>query len=84
MTIFKKLSINTENKSLNYSILIGNNFIKLLENNFFKILQGRKIYVIYDEFFYKLRLHKDLFENFKKLSTKLSSEVFFFQNQVKR
>ena len=83
MTTFKKLSINTENKSLNYSILIGNNFIKLLENNFFKTLQGRKIYVIYDEFFYKLKLHKDLFENFKKLSTKLSSEVFFFKIKSK-
>ena len=57
MTILKKLSISTENKSLNYSILIGNNFIKLLENNFFKTLRGRKIYVIYDEFFYKLHFN---------------------------
>ena len=83
MTILKKLSINTENKSFKYSILIGDNFIKLLENNFFKTLRGKKIYVIYDEFFYKIKSHKNLIEKFEKLSAKLSSENFFFKIKSK-
>ena len=83
MNILKKLSINTENKSFKYSILIGDNFIKLLENNFFKTLRGKKIYVIYDEFFYKHKSHKNLIEKFEKLSTKLSSENFFFKIKSK-
>ncbi len=83
MTDFKKLSINTENNSFKYSILIGNNFIKTLKNNFSQILKGKKIYVIYDEFFYKLKLHKDLIENFNKLSKKLESEIFFFKIKSK-
>ena len=77
MTVLKKLSIYNDNKSFKYSILIGNNFIENLENYFFKTLKEKKIYVVYDEFFYKLKLHKNLIENFKKLSDKLASEIFF-------
>ena len=83
MTILKKLSINTENKSFKYSILIGDNFIDTLENNFFKTLKGKKIYVVYDEFFFKSKSHLNLFKNFEKLSTKLSSEIFFFKIKSK-
>jgi len=57
MSVLKKISVINENKSFKYSILIGNNFIKILEKNFSKTLKGKKIYVIYDEFFHKLRLH---------------------------
>ena len=77
MTILKKLSINTENKSIKYSILIGDNFIESLENNFFKTLTRKKIYVIYDEFFYKVKSHKKLVENFENLSKNYYQEVFF-------
>ena len=83
MTVLKKLSINTKNESFKYPILIGNNFIKSLENNFFKTLKEKKIYVIYDEFFYKLKSHKSLIKKFQKLSTKLSSESFFFKIKSK-
>ena len=83
MTVLKKLSINTENKSLKYSILIGDNFMESLENNFFKTLKGKKIYVIYDEFFYKIKSHKKLVENFENLSTKLLSKIFFFKIKSK-
>ena len=83
MTILRKLSINTENKSFKYPILIGNNFIDTLENNFFKTLKEKKIYVIYDEFFYKFKFHLNLFKKFEKLSTKLSSEIFFFKVKSK-
>ena len=62
MTVLKKISVINANKSFKYSILIGNNFIQTLENNFFKTLKGKKIFVIYDEFFYKLQLHKNLIE----------------------
>ena len=75
MTILKKLSINTENKSFKYPILIGDNFIEALENNFFKTLKEKKIYVIYDEFFYKVKSHKKLVENFENLSKKLLSRI---------
>ena len=71
MTVLKKISVINENKSSKYSILIGNNFIKTLEKNFSKTLKGRKIYVIYDEFFHKLQLHKNLIKDFEKVSTKL-------------
>ena len=66
MTVLKKISVINENKSFKYSILIGNNFIQTLEKNFSKTLKGKKIYIIYDEFFYKLQLHENLIENFKK------------------
>ena len=84
MTVLKKISVINENKSFKYSILIGNNFIQTLEKNFSKTLKGKKIYIIYDEFFYKLKLHKNLIKDFEKVSTKLGSENFFFQNQIKR
>ena len=84
MTVLRKLSIKNETPSSQYSIFIGDNYVRLLENNFFKTLNRKKIYIIYDEFFFKFNLNKNLIEKFKKLSTKLSSEVFFFQNQVKR
>ena len=71
MTVLKKISVINEIKSFKYSILIGNNFIELLEKNFSKILKGKKIYVIYDEFFYKLQLHENLIEEFEKVSTKI-------------
>ena len=77
MTVLRKISIKNEKQSFQYSIFIGDNYIQLLENNFLKTLKGKKIYVIYDEFFNKLKLNKNLIEKFKKLSTKLSSEVFF-------
>ena len=83
MTDFKKLSINTMNKPFKYPILIGNNFIESLKNNFFQTLKEKKIYVIYDEFFYKLKLHKNLIESFNKFSTKLESEIFFFKIKSK-
>ena len=83
MTVLKKLSVTNHNKSFKYSILIGDDFSELLEKNFSKILKGKKIYVIYDEFFYKLKLIKNLIDNFKKLSTKLSSEIFFFKTKSK-
>ena len=83
MSFLKKISINTENKSFIYPILIGDNYIDLLENNFSKTLKEKKIYVIYDEFFNKLKSHKNLVENFETLSTKLSSEVFFFKIRSK-
>ena len=83
MTVLKKLSIKNENPSFQYSIFIGNNYIQSLENKFFKILKGKKIYVIYDEFFNKFNLNKNLIEKFKKLSSKLSSEVFFFKIKSK-
>ena len=60
MTVLKKISVINETKSFKYSILIGNNFIQTLEKNFSKTLKGKKIYVIYDEFFHKLQLHKNL------------------------
>ena len=60
MTVIKKISVVNENKSLKYSILIGNNFIQTLEKNFSKTLRGKKIYIIYDEFFYNLQLHENL------------------------
>ena len=84
MTVLKKISVVNENKSFKYPILIGNNFFELLEKNFSKTLEGKKIYVIYDEFFNKLQLHKNLIEDFKKVSTRLGSEIFFFQTQIKR
>ena len=79
MTISKKLSINTESKSFKYSILIGDDFSRLLEKNFSNTLKRTKIYVIYDEFFDKLKLNENLIQKFKKLSKKLSSEIFFFK-----
>ena len=83
MTVLKKLSIKSKNPSFQYSIFIGNNYIQSLENKFFKILKRKKIYVIYDEFFNKFNLNKNLIEKFKKLSSKLSSEVFFFKIKSK-
>ena len=83
MTVLKKLSVTNHNKSFKYSILIGDDFSELLEKNFSKTLKGKKIYVMYDEFFYKLKLIKNLIDNFKKLSTKLSSEIFFFKTKSK-
>ena len=83
MTVLKKLSVTNHNKSFKYSILIGDDFSETLEKNFSKILKEKKIYVIYDEFFYKLKLIKNLIDNFKKLSTKLSSEIFFFKTKSK-
>ena len=79
MTFLKKLSIKNENKSFKYSILIGDNFIEILENKFFKVLKGNKIYVIYDEFFYKSEPHVNLIKNFNKLSKNLNGEIFFFK-----
>ena len=83
MTVLKKLSVTNHNKSFKYSILIGDDFSELLEKKFSKTLKGKKIYVMYDEFFYKLKLIKNLIDNFKKLSTKLSSEIFFFKTKSK-
>ena len=83
MNVLNKLSIKNKNQSFQYSIFIGNNYIKSLEINFFKTLKGKKIYIIYDEFFNKFKLNKNLIEKFKKLSTKLSSEVFFFKIKSK-
>ena len=83
MTVLKKLSINIGNKSFKYSIFIGDNFIESLEKKFFKTLKGKKIYVIYDEFFYKLNSNINLIETFEKLSAKLSSEAFFFKIKSK-
>ncbi len=83
MTVLKKLSVTNHNKSFKYSILIGDDFIDILEKNFSKTLKGKKIYVMYDEFFYKLKLIKTLIDNFKKLSTKFSSEIFFFKTKSK-
>ena len=83
MTVLKKISVINENKSFKYSIFIGNNFIQALEKNFSKTLKGKKIYIIYDEFFYKLQLHKNLIEDFEKVSTKLGSENFFFKIKSK-
>ena len=78
MSVSTKLSVkNKKNQSFQYSIFIGDNYIKLLENNFFKTLKGKKVYVIYDDFFNKFKLNKNLIEKFKKISTKLSSEIFF-------
>jgi len=68
MTISKKLSINTESKLFKYSILIGDDFSRLLEKNFSNTLKRTKIYVIYDEFFDKLKLNENLIQKFKKLS----------------
>ena len=83
MTISKKLSINTESKSFKYSILIGDDFNRLLEKNFSNTLKRKKIYVIYDEFLDKLKLNENLIQKFKKLSKKLSSEIFFFKTKSK-
>ena len=83
MTVLKKLSVVNENKSFKYSILIGNNFIETLEKYFSKTLKGKKIYVIYDEFFYKLQSHKNLIEDFEKISAELKSESFFFKIKSK-
>ena len=83
MTVLKTLSVTNHNKSFKYSILIGDDFIELLEKNFSKTLKEKKIYIMYDEFFYKLKLNKNLIDNFKKLSTKLSSEFFFFKTKSK-
>ena len=83
MTFTKKISVINENKSFRYSIVIGKNFIKLLEKNFSKTLKGKKIYVIYDEFFYKLQLLENLIEEFEKVSTKIGSEIFFFKLKSK-
>ena len=83
MTVLKTLSVTNHNKSFKYSILIGDDFIELLEKNFSKTLKEKKIYVMYDEFFYKLKLNKNLIDNFKKISTKLSSEFFFFKTKSK-
>ncbi len=83
MTILKKLSINTANERFKYSILIGDNFIESLEKKFFKTLKEKKIYVIYDEFFYKLKLHKKLIANFENLLNRLSSKKFFFKIKSK-
>ncbi len=83
MTVLKKLSVTNHNNSFKYSILIGDDFNETLEKNFSKTLKGKKIFVIYDEFFYKLKLIKKLINNFKKLSTKLSSEIFFFNSKSK-
>ena len=83
MTVLKKLSVTNDNKSFKYSILIGDDFSESLEKNFSKTLKGKNIFVMYDEFFYKLKLIKNLIDNFKKLSTKLSSEIFFFKTKSK-
>ena len=83
MTVLKTLSVTNHNKSFKYSILIGDDFSELLEKNFSNTLKGKKIYVMYDEFFYKLKLNKNLIDNFKKISTKLSSEFFFFKTKSK-
>ena len=79
MTALKKISVINENKFFKYSIFIGNNFIQTLEKNFSKTIEGKKIYIIYDEFFYKLQLHENLIKDFEKVSTKLGSENFFFK-----
>ena len=79
MTVLKKLLINNYNEPFKYSILIGKNFIETLENNFFKTLKSKKIYVIYDDFFYKLKTDKSLIHNFKNMSNKLDSKIFFFK-----
>ena len=63
MTVLRKISIKNEKQSFQYSIFIGDNYIQLLENNFLKTLKGKKIYVIYDEFFNKLKLNNNLIEN---------------------
>ena len=83
MTVLKTLSVTNHSKSFKYSILIGDDFSELLEKNFSKTLKEKKIYVMYDEFFYKLKLNKNLIDNFKKISTKLSSEFFFFKTKSK-
>ena len=83
MTVLKKISVINQNKAFKYPILIGNNFIQTLEKNFSKTLKGRKIYIIYDEFFYKLRLHENLIKDFEKVSAKLRSENFFFKIKSK-
>ena len=83
MTVLKKISVINEKKSSKYSILIGNNFIQTLEKNFSKALKRKKIYIIYDEFFYKLQLHENLIKDFKKISIKLGSENFFFKLKSK-
>ena len=79
MTVLKKLLINNYNEPFKYSVLIGKNFIETLENNFFKTLKSKKIFVIYDEFFYKLKTDKSLIHNFKNMSNKLDSKIFFFK-----
>ena len=84
MTVLKKISVINENKSFTYSILIGNNFIQILEKNFSKTLKGKKIYIIYDEFFYKLQLHENLIKDFEKLSIKLGSENFFYKIKLSK
>ena len=83
MTVSRKLSIKNENQSFQYSIFIGDNYIRLLEKNFSKTLKGKKIYIIYDEFFYKFKLNEILIKKFKKLSSELSSEIFFFKLKSK-
>ena len=83
MTLAKKVSVFNKDKSLIYSILIGNNFIELLKKNFSKTLKRKKIYVVYDEFFYKLKLHRNLIEEFEKVSTEVDSEIFFFKLKSK-
>ena len=83
MTILKKISVINKNKLFKYSILIGNNFIETLERNFSKTLKGKKIYVIYDEFFDKLQLHENLIKDFEKISTKLGAKNFFFKIKSK-
>ena len=74
MTVLKKISVINENKSFKYSILIGNNFIQTLEKNFSKTLRGKKIFIIYDEFFYKLQLHENLIKNYQKSHIKINTE----------
>ena len=83
MTVLKNISVFNKNKSFNYSILIGNNFIESLEKNFSKTLKGKKIYVIYDEFFHKLNLVENLIRELKKVSTKIGSETFFYKLKSK-
>ena len=83
MTVLKKISVINENKSFKYSIFIGNNFIQTLENNFSKTLKGKKIYIIYDEFFHKLKLVENLIRELKKVSTKVGSETFFYKLKSK-
>ena len=52
-----------------------------MEKNFSNTLKRKKIYVIYDEFLDKLKLNENLIQKFKKLSKKLSSEIFFFKTK---
>ncbi len=83
MTVLKKILISDKNKSFKYPILIGKDFVKLLEDNFFGTLKGKKVYVIYDDFFNKFKLNENLIQKFKKISHILTSEIYFFKSKSK-